>query len=181
MHDGIRQSFQRQSIPGSLRHQQHSAHSCRIYRHWQLYLQQCHMDLSLYSSRSRLRNNILKANISHLRSQPGTTAPVAVTVYHYQAFYNYIRNDLWLAYGIGLLATVICCGLGSSALINNTASNSNDFSTIVRTTRDTKLGASRYGLEATGRDPLPDPFGRIRLRYMGRHAIGEKGGFRSVD
>ena len=71
---------------------------------------------------------------------------------------------MYLAYGIGLVFTLMCGVLGCLALLRNGVSYTNDFSTVVRTTRNPEIATLMAASDRTGEDPLPEDFGHSKLR-----------------
>jgi hypothetical protein len=85
-----------------------------------------------------------------LMSTPNVTVTQFVNEYTYKVF------DLWLAYGLALVGEVVCLAIGFYALYNNGVAYTNDFSSILRSTRNQELD-SLLGLgEFDGADPAPE-------------------------
>jgi hypothetical protein len=77
-----------------------------------------------------------------------------VTVHDPQNVYTYEPAQLWLAYGIAILANVLCLLLGVIAVHRNGFSYSNDFTTIMRTTRNPNLDLLVPEAESNGAEPV---------------------------
>ena len=94
------------------------------------------------------------------------TAAIPVTVSTFSNVYSYNRQDLWLAYGLGLFGGFLCAIIGLHAAWTNIASYQNVFSTFLRVADDPEL---RNMIESTddGSDPLPEKLRTVRLRMYG--------------
>lgn len=84
---------------------------------------------------------------------------------NYEAYHNvYVYNPykLWLAYGIALALSMIAVAIGLYTIVSNSASYSNEFSTIVRVAHcaisDPKLDA-----KDNGSDPLVKDLAEARF------------------
>ena len=89
---------------------------------------------------------------------------------------------LWLTYGIAILLALICLVLVSvNVIYSTTVMRTKAFSTIMRTTRDTRLNDLLEG-EEHGAQPLSKKLDKARLRFRTQGREGEKGmGFGLVD
>lgn len=94
-----------------------------------------------------------------------TVAPTNVTVTNPQNIYTYQPFDLVLSYGIAILGAVTCMAIGALAMTKNGLSYTNDFSTILRTTRSEDLNDLVQDAEANGADPLPAHVADGEVRY----------------
>jgi len=95
---------------------------------------------------------------------------VPITITTYANTYIYAPKDLFLAYGLSLLAALLSVLIGAYALQSNSGrSYSNHFSTFLRTTRDPDLSAL-VGSEDFGADPLPRHVGEARVIVEGARA-----------
>jgi hypothetical protein len=86
--------------------------------------------------------------------------------------YVYSPRDLFLAYGLSLLAAVLCTIVGFSAFLVNDASYQNAFSTYLRAASTSEL-RSHIDPTDTGADPLPKKLARVKTGLMG--PMGLKG------
>ncbi|KAF1985404.1 hypothetical protein K402DRAFT_108445 [Aulographum hederae CBS 113979] len=111
-------------------------------------------------------------------SKPQT---VNVTVTSLVNFYVYKSHDLLMAYGISILCTAICVTVGIFSILENKTTFTNNFSTILRTTRNSGIGEVVSEEDSTGADPLPRHVARAVLRYCGREGEREVGGFDLVQ
>jgi hypothetical protein len=115
---------------------------------------------------------------------------VNVTFDSWQPIYNYSRQKLWLAYGIALALSAATVVAGILAIISNSVTYSDRFSTILRTTRHAELAAATTSsagnfwtrksnavvqedvlvdvsaTDSRGNDPLPDHLGRTRVAFV---------------
>ncbi len=105
-------------------------------------------------------------------------APTNVTVITTQNIYTYQPFDLLLAYGLGILAAALCVLIGTLAMIANGVSYSSDFSTVMRTTRNSELNSLVSGDEMDGIDPLPDHIADAEIGYRLRNGTGQAGFYR---
>ncbi|KAI9853104.1 MAG: hypothetical protein M1838_001605 [Thelocarpon superellum] len=115
---------------------------------------------------SLLSSDRYTANQSAIAADPARYPPTTVSVAQSANIYVYLRLDLWLAYGIALIFAILCSVLGSSALLHNGLSYTNDFTTILRTTRNPGLDNLVAESEASGADPAPAHTLRGRLLYQ---------------
>ena len=83
--------------------------------------------------------------------------------------YVYAKSDLLLAYGISILCTLICAGVGFYALFANDASYQNMFSTYLRATNDLDI-RSHISPGDAGCDPLPKALAGTAVTLSGRSA-----------
>jgi len=98
-----------------------------------------------------------------------------VTIYYPQNIYAYQPLDLWLAYGIALLFYVLCLSIGIIGLRQNGFSYSNNFTTILRTTRNPNLDLLVTESESSGADPVPSHTMDGTLTYRRSNAYGWAG------
>jgi hypothetical protein len=79
---------------------------------------------------------------------------VAVTVESFENVYDYRSEELYMAYGLGILAAIACFVLGLVSLHRKSGSYSNDFSTVLRTTRHLSLREVVDPAQSSGLSPL---------------------------
>lgn len=87
-----------------------------------------------------------------------------MTVYTAPNTYVYDSFDLLLAYGVGILSTILCAIVGLHAFIVNDASYQNTFSTFLRATKDEDFQAVREPHDS-GADPLPSALKKIKFTF----------------
>ena len=110
----------------------------------------------------------------------GPSAPlVNVTVSHLTQTYIYNPTDLFYCYGIGLLCTLLCLALGINAIIKNRSTFSNNFSSILRSTRNSELNTIIHAADFSASDPLPKRMASSTIK----HHLPEDGiaGFKLVS
>ena len=107
-----------------------------------------------------------------------SVAPTNVTVIITQNLYTYQPFDLLLAYGLAILAAALCVAIGSLAILANGASYSSDFSTVLRTTRNSQLNSFVSNDETDGIDPLPNHIAETELGYRPLNGAGVAGFYR---
>lgn len=78
--------------------------------------------------------------------------------------YVYNPNNLFIAYGTSGVLTIFITLLGLYALQKNGVSSDENFSTILRTTRNPTLDASTMG-SCVGGSPLPDSLSELKMRF----------------
>ncbi|KAK5740520.1 hypothetical protein LTR17_004557 [Elasticomyces elasticus] len=98
----------------------------------------------------------------------------SVTVEMYRNVYAYDPVTLWIAYGLSILFTALAVLAGTIALIQNGASYSNYFSTVLRVSRTTELDVQVAGRDGPGHDPLPAYLQHARLD-IGSQAVDARG------
>ncbi len=98
-----------------------------------------------------------------------------LTIYYPQNIYTYQPRDLWLAYGIAVLSNIICLLIAMVALNQNGLSYSNNFTTILRTTRNQNLDVLVKEGESSGADPVPAHTASGTLIYRRSAAYGWAG------
>lgn len=111
------------------------------------------MTVSMYSS----NQFILPANET---PQVNTTIQASVNVFVYRPTYLYI------AYGTSIACMLACVTLGCVALLQNNCSYTDDFSTVLRTTRCQDLDEIVPHTARGGADPLPRSMKEIKLRLI---------------
>lgn len=77
--------------------------------------------------------------------------------------YTYNKGTLWIAYGIAMAFTAMAVAGGLTAMILDSASYSNYFSSILRISRTARLSTKIQPQDGTGQDPLPDYLKVARL------------------
>jgi hypothetical protein len=102
------------------------------------------------------------------------TTPQFVNVYEYQA------KDLYIAYGVSILVSVVCVAIGFIAISRNSGAYMNNFSTILRTTRDDSLDDLVTITDTNGIDPLGKDLGRARVRMVIHPEMDRSIGFQSM-
>lgn len=92
-----------------------------------------------------------------------------------QNAFSYEPRNLFIAYGIGLLFSLIVVMFGLLCIKSASASYTNTFSTILRTTRNPELDAVVPSAETTGAEPLSKHLSNVRL-VLRRQGNGLGGG-----
>ncbi|KAF2183471.1 hypothetical protein K469DRAFT_208352 [Zopfia rhizophila CBS 207.26] len=94
-----------------------------------------------------------------------------------EAFVSFAQNqfvyhprDLMIAYGLSIIATAACVGLGIHSMLKTKASFPNNFSTIFRFVKSSQVDHDWEKDVRDGADPLPKNIGEIELRY-GKRAM----------
>lgn len=106
-----------------------------------------------------------------LSSKNSTLAAlVPVDVEDWPLTYVYNRTDVFVAYGVSLLASLLCALVGFRAFHSNNASYQNLFSTYLRATSDAGLASYIQGTDA-GDDPLPKSLAKAEVRLSPRREI----------
>ncbi|KAM0229609.1 hypothetical protein ACHAPO_009873 [Fusarium lateritium] len=89
---------------------------------------------------------------------------VPITRFSAQNAFSYEPRNLFIAYGIGILFSMIIVIYGLLCIKSASASYANSFSTILRTTRNPDLDAVVPTAETSGAEPLAKNIGKIRLK-----------------
>ncbi len=109
--------------------------------------------------------HIIVLNFTNIRLSGPTVPRVNVTIQYPIQIYMYHPADLYIAYGIGLLCTLLCLGLGINAIIKNGSTFSNNFSSILRSTRNPELNTIIQVDEFSGSDPLPSHTAKSTIKH----------------
>jgi hypothetical protein len=88
-----------------------------------------------------------------------------VTIQTWRNIYVYSPAFLWLPYGVSIALATVAVVLGTICLVNNGASFSTSFSTILRVSHEASLTTSVREVDADGRDPLPKYLARAELSF----------------
>ena len=124
--------------------------------------------------------------LTHTFRQNNTTLSRGpVTRFSTQNSFSYEPRNLFIAYGIGLLFSLIVVMFGLLCIKSASASYTNSFSTILRTTRNPELDAVVPSAESSGAEPLSKHLSHVRLvlRRKG-HSLeggGDSATFFAVD
>ncbi|KAH7186164.1 uncharacterized protein B0J16DRAFT_305840 [Fusarium flagelliforme] len=98
-----------------------------------------------------------------------------ITRFSAQNAFSYEPRNLFIAYGIGILFSLIVVIFGFLCIKSASASYTNSFSTILRTTRNTDLDTIVTSTETSGAEPLSKEMGNVRLTLR-RQGRGLEGG-----
>ena len=114
--------------------------------------------------------------LSHTSRHNDTTLSRGpVTRFSPQNAYSYEPRNLFIAYGIGILFSLIVVIFGLLCIKAASASYTNSFSTILRTTRNPELDAVVPSAETSGAEPLSKHLSNVRL-VLRRQGDGLEGG-----
>jgi hypothetical protein len=91
---------------------------------------------------------------------------VAVTVESFENVYDYRSEELYMAYGLGIFAAIACFVLGLVSIHRNSGSYSNDFSTVLRTTRHLSLREVVDPAQSSGLSPLGKDLAGVKVVMM---------------
>ena len=114
-----------------------------------------------------LFQNMTLALLSRRRYLKTQMEPTTVTSRISRIVYIYSARRLWLAYGLGLVLTLLVAIVGCWNVISADASYTNRFSTVLRTTRGLELDALVATDYRNGEDPVPRAIKRARLDIGG--------------
>ncbi|KAF5572748.1 hypothetical protein FPANT_12852 [Fusarium pseudoanthophilum] len=91
-----------------------------------------------------------------------------------QIAFSYEPRNLFIAYGLGLLASLVIVIIGLLCIKSASASYATTFSTILRTTRNPDIDTIVPAAETSGAEPLSKQLGdtRLVLRRQGRRLEG---------
>lgn len=108
-------------------------------------------------------------------TSPATSSNATVPILSWYSvnIYKYTAWHLWLAYGIGLLATAVILILGFIAIAANGGPYSTRFSTYLRTTLWSRIEEVLSEGSDTGADPLPRDVAREKV-LLGRGSVVSK-------
>lgn len=97
-----------------------------------------------------------------------------ITVWNTINNYVYSPRNLYIAYGVGIFATVIIVAIGLFCIKKASQSYGKSFSTVLRTTRNAELSRLIDVSETSGAEPLSKHLADIRLKFwVGRVEDGE--------
>jgi hypothetical protein len=105
--------------------------------------------------------NIANPNLCSKNSTTADFIPVEAETW--PITYVYDRKDVFLAYGVSLLATLACALVGLRAFGINNGSYQNLFSTYLRATSEAGLASYIEEMDS-GDDPLPKPLSEAKVR-----------------
>jgi hypothetical protein len=91
---------------------------------------------------------------------------VAVTVEGFENVYDYRSEELYMAYGLSILVAIACFVLGLVLIHRNSGSYSNDFSTVLRTTRHLSLREVVDPAQSSGLSPLGKDLAKVKVVMM---------------
>ncbi|TIA32899.1 hypothetical protein D6C78_07919 [Aureobasidium pullulans] len=97
---------------------------------------------------SLLSERYLQPNYSSLHAP---TPDANVTFTSFQNVYIYDSRTLWIAYGLAIAFTSIALFIGTTAMILNSASYNNNFSTVLRVSRSSRMSTEVQDRESDGR------------------------------
>ncbi|EXJ76753.1 uncharacterized protein A1O5_01261 [Cladophialophora psammophila CBS 110553] len=88
--------------------------------------------------------------------------------------FTYNPRTLMIAYGLAIFLSAVCLACGLAALYSNGASYTNNFSTVLRMTRDHGFGEFiQDERDCTGADPLPTNIADVEVTYVGEGTTAE--------
>jgi hypothetical protein len=91
---------------------------------------------------------------------------VPVTVETTENVYDYRSKELYVAYGLSILVAAACLVLGLVSIHRNSGSYSNDFSTVLRTTRHLSLREVVGTTQSNGLTPLSKDLAEVKIVMM---------------
>ena len=98
---------------------------------------------------------------------PFSSSPTRIaTVQQSVNAFNYNPRVLFISYGTAIGLTSLCLICGFCAIYSNGATYTNNFSTILRTTRDKAFDDSIEDEDCSGADPLPEHIGDVMVEYV---------------
>jgi hypothetical protein len=80
--------------------------------------------------------------------------------------YDYRSEELYAAYGVSILVVIACFVLGLISIHRNSGSYSNDFSTVLRSTRHPSLREVIDAAESRGLSPLGKDLAEVKIVMM---------------
>jgi hypothetical protein len=81
--------------------------------------------------------------------------------------YDYQSTELFIAYGLSILVATVCLILGLISIHRNSGSFSNDFSTVLRTTRHPSLREVVDTAQSSGLAPLGKELADVKIMMVG--------------
>ncbi|KAJ5175616.1 uncharacterized protein N7482_001493 [Penicillium canariense] len=121
---------------------------------------------SFSAALEELFQNMTLSLLSNEYFWENNSTPVNTTVVTSELRYIYHPLDLWIPYGVAILCTLLCIGLGVWSVVKSGLSYSNGFSTILRSTRDRSIDQLVVPDELGGQDPLPRRLATTKLIFM---------------
>jgi len=104
----------------------------------------------------------IRLTISRLNSTE--TPQVDVTVLSNDNVYHYSQWELVLSYGLAILLSSLGVGIGLWCISENEASYSNNFSTLLRVTRDSNLRDIIHDKDTSAVDPAPRYLEKVKVQ-----------------
>jgi hypothetical protein len=91
---------------------------------------------------------------------------VDFTSYAYQNIYRYSRWQLLTAYGVGAIFTLLSVAVGFWCLHVNEAAYSNNFSAVIRVTRDSHFEHLIDDADTSGVDPVSKSLANVKVKLL---------------
>ncbi|KAF7193070.1 hypothetical protein HII31_05631 [Pseudocercospora fuligena] len=91
--------------------------------------------------------------------------PVEVSIRVTQNIYQYSRQKLWLAYGLAIGVSTLVVAFGCFMIFLNSASYTEDFSTMLRFSRGAELDVDIDQKDLGGEDPLPKYLANAHITF----------------
>jgi hypothetical protein len=106
---------------------------------------------------------------------------VLITLRRTRNIYSYRYKNLLLSYGVALALSLIACIVGWMSIINNNASYSNRFSTVLRVLSGGNVTGFVAPEDCKGRDPLPKYLAKARIDLSQGTRVQEGDGGSEVE
>lgn len=119
---------------------------------------------SLGSVIEQLFHNITMAFLSEPAFAKDSEEEIPITIRRIHNVYSYDCANLLLSYGAALALSLLACILGGASIMQGNASYSNRVSTVIRTTRGSRIEKLIRQEDRSGQDPLPRYLGLALLR-----------------
>ncbi|KAF9771459.1 hypothetical protein IL306_010902 [Fusarium sp. DS 682] len=122
-------------------------------------------NISIADALEQLFTNVtisLFSNSKFLQNET-TASRGPITYLSTQIAFSYAPRNLFIAYGVGIIASAFIVATGLLCINSASASYGNSFSTILRTTRNPDLDTIVPVAETSGAEPLSKDLGDVRL------------------
>ncbi|KAK3661743.1 hypothetical protein LTR56_000234 [Elasticomyces elasticus] len=130
-----------------------------------------HSTLSLPLALEALFRNVTISLMSETQLQANDTSTYASALTDVTFFesniqvYSYDSVKLWAAYGCAIGVSAVAVLLGFWVIFSSGAAYSDNFSTLVRVTRDAEMSVDIALVDRDGKDPLPDYLAESTLAF----------------
>ena len=138
-------------------------------------------NLPLGAAIEQLFHNLSMSFLSDPAFVKDSDEEVLITLRRTRNIYSYRYKNLLLSYGVALALSLLACIVGWMSIINNNASYSNRFSTVLRVLSGGNVTGFVAPEDCKGRDPLPKYLAKARIDLSQGTRVQEGDGGSEVE